>query len=131
MGFSTSVVVLIFAASFMYMAAMFYPQVETYHRNVQESEKISNQLWKEKMNTKLVIMDWSGDNITVYNNGSVSLNSSKIDIILNGRWQPYSSYTTNPEGVWPPKSSINVTIGVAAGRVEVVAANGASDYYTT
>lgn len=131
MGFSASAVVLIFAASFMYMAGMFYPLTETSHRNIQEAEKISNQLWKEKLNTKIVITNWdnSSNNITVYNNGSISLNSSRIDIILDGQLQPSSSYTVNPIGVWPPKTPINVTIG-AADRVKIIAANGASDYYT-
>jgi archaellum component FlaF (FlaF/FlaG flagellin family) len=126
MGFSTSAAVVIFAASLMYMAAMFYPLAEMSHRNVLEAEKSSNELWKEKLNTKIVITDWSGTNIIVYNNGSVALNSSKIDVIHNGTLK--SSYTVDPQGIWPPKTSINVNIGAASGRVKVIAANGASDY---
>ncbi|MCZ7382124.1 MAG: hypothetical protein O8C64_11230 [Candidatus Methanoperedens sp.] len=128
MGFSTSAVVVILTASLMYMAAMFYPLAEMSHRNVLEAEKISNELWKEKLNTKIVITNWSGTNIIVYNNGSVSLNSSKIDIVLDGQLKPSSSYTTNPGGIWPPKTSINVNIEAASGRVKIIAANGASDY---
>ncbi len=129
MGFSTSAVVLIFAAALMYMAALFYPMAETSHRNVVESEKISNQLWSEKLNTKISITDWTGYDITVYNNGSIALNSSKINIILNGKLQPTSYYTINPVGVWPPKTSIDVNVGASSGSVEVVAANGAADYF--
>jgi archaellum component FlaF (FlaF/FlaG flagellin family) len=129
MGFSTSAVVVILTASIIYMAAMFYPLAEMSHRNVIEAEKISNELWKEKLNTKIVITNWSSSNITVYNDGSVALNSSKIDIILDGQFKVPSSYTTNPGGIWPPKTSINVNIGAASGsRVKVIAANGASDY---
>jgi archaellum component FlaF (FlaF/FlaG flagellin family) len=125
MGFSTSAVVVILTASLMFMAAIFYPMAEMSHRNVLQAEKISNELWKEKLNTKIVITDWSGTNITVYNNGSVSLNSSKINVIYNGTLK---SYTADPQGVWPPKTSINVNIGAASGRVKIIAANGASDY---
>jgi archaellum component FlaF (FlaF/FlaG flagellin family) len=125
MGFSTSAVVVILTASIMYMAAMFYPLAEMSHRNVLDAEKISNELWKEKLNTKIVITNWSGTNITVYNNGSVALNSSTINVIHNGT---LISYTVDPQGIWPPKTSINVDIEVASGRVKIVAANGASDY---
>lgn len=125
MGFSTSAVVVIFTASLMYMAAMFYPLAEMSHRNVLEAEKNSNELWKEKLNTKMVITNWSSTNITVYNNGSVALNSSKINVIHNGT---ITSYTVYPQGIWPPKTSINVNIGAASGRVKIIAANGASDY---
>ncbi|MGB8217675.1 MAG: hypothetical protein WCE94_10285 [Candidatus Methanoperedens sp.] len=126
MGFSTSAVVVIFVASLMYMASMVYPQADMSHRNVLEAEKISNELWKEKLNTKIVITNWSGTSITVYNNGSVALNSSKINVIYNGTLK--SEYTAYPQGVWPPKTSINVDINAASGRVKIITANGASDY---
>jgi archaellum component FlaF (FlaF/FlaG flagellin family) len=127
MGFSTSAVMVIFAASLMYMAAMFYPLADMSHRNVLEAEKISNELWKEKLNTKIVITNWSSDNITVYNNGSIALNSSKINVIHNGTLKLL--YTVDPQGVWPPKTSINVDIEAASGRVKIIAANGAADYF--
>ncbi|VVB96163.1 Uncharacterised protein [uncultured archaeon] len=129
MGFSTSAVVVIFSASVMYMAAMFYPLADMSHRNTLVAEKVSNELWKEKLNTKIAITNWaSNGSITVYNNGSVALNSSKIDIVLDGQLKPSSSYKANPGGIWPPKTSINVNIGTASGRVKIIAANGASDY---
>ncbi len=129
MGFSTSAVVVILTASLLYMAAMFYPLAAMGHRNILEAEKVSNELWKEKLNTKIVITNWaSNGSITVYNNGSVTLNSSKIDIVLDGQLKRSSSYTANPVGTWPPKTSINVNIGAASGRVKIITANGASDY---
>lgn len=125
MGFSTSAVLVIFAASMMYMASTFYPLADMTHHSVLDAEKISNDLWNEKLNTKIVITNWSGPSVTVYNNGSVALNSSKINVIYNGT---LTSYTVNPEGVWPPKTSINVNFGAAGGRVKIISANGASDY---
>lgn len=131
MGFSTSAVVVIFAASVMYMGSIFYPVVDMSHRNILEAERMSNELWKEKMNTRLVISDWAGNTLTVYNNGSTVLDSSKVNVILDGELKSSSSYVINPEGVWPPKTSINIDIGAATGRVKIIAANGAADYMAT
>jgi archaellum component FlaF (FlaF/FlaG flagellin family) len=131
MGFSTSAVVVIFAASVIYLASIFYPVADMSHRNILEAERMSNELWKEKMNTKLIITDWAGNTLTVYNDGSAVLNSSKVNVILDGELKPSSSYVVNPEGVWPPKTSINIDIGAANGRVKIIAANGAADYIVT
>ena len=132
MGFSASAVVVIFTASIMYMAAIFYPLADMSYRQVQEAKKNSNELWNEKLNTKIVITNWDpvGKNLTVFNNGSMTLNSSKINIILNGEFKSSSSYTVNPPGVWPPETSIKVDIGSGSGRVKIITANGAADYYS-
>ena len=127
MGFSTSAVVAIFTVSLIYMASMFYPLAEMSYNNVQEANKYSNELWNEKLNTKIVITSWTDNGtLKVYNNGSVTLNSSKVNIILNGSWNPPVSI--NPGGVWPPSTPIDVDIGSPGGRVKIIAANGAADY---
>jgi len=130
MGFSTSAVMVIFIASILQMASMFYPMADMSYRQVQEAKKDSNELWNEKLNTKIVITNWDQDNknLTVFNNGSMTLNSSKINVILNGEFD--SSYTVNPGGVWPPETSINVTIEFVSGRVKIITENGAADYYS-
>ena len=124
MGFSTSAVVAIFTVSLIYMASMFYPLAEMSHHKVLEAEKNSNERWKEKLNTKIVITDWTGNILRVYNNGSVTLNSSKINVILDGKFKSF----VYPGGVWPPKTPIDVDIEVSSGRVKIIAANGAADY---
>lgn len=129
MGFSTSAVVVIFTASIMYMASMFYPLVDMSNKQVQEAEKISNELWKEKLNTKIVITNRGGTNLIIFNNGSTTLDSRKINVIIDGEFKPNPDVT--PGGVWPPKTSINVDIGVVNGRVKIVTANGAADYSVT
>lgn len=126
MGFSTSAVVAIFTVSLIYMASMFYPLAEMSYHKVLEAEKNSNERWNEKLNTKIFITDWASDTIKVYNNGSVTLNSSKINVMLNGSLK--SSFSVNPGGVWPPKTSIDVNIGASGGRVKIIASNGAADY---
>jgi len=129
MGFSTSAVVVIFTASIIYMASMFYPLVDMSNKQVQAAERNSNERWNEKLNTKIIITNWASDTITVYNNGSVTLNSSKINVMLNGELK--SSFSVNPGGVWPPETSIDVNIGASSGRVKIIAANGAADYMAT
>ena len=130
MGFSTSAVMIIFVASILQMASMFYPMADMSYRQVQEAKKNSNELWNEKLNTKIVITNWDQDsrNLTVFNNGSMTLNSGKINVISNGEFD--SSYTVNPGGVWPPETSINITIELASGRVKIITENGAADYYS-
>ncbi|VVB55082.1 Uncharacterised protein [uncultured archaeon] len=130
MGFSTSAVIVIFIASILQMASMFYPMADMSYRQVQEAKKSSNELWNEKLNTKIVITNWDqgSRNLTVFNNGSMTLNSSKINVILNGKFN--SSYSVNPGGVWPPETSINITIAFVSGRVKIITENGAADYYS-
>jgi archaellum component FlaF (FlaF/FlaG flagellin family) len=130
MGFSTSAVVVIFVASIMYMASMFYPLADMSYQQLQEAKKNSNELWNEKLNTKIVITKWDENIITVSNNGSIPLNSSKINVIINGEFKSSPSYTVYPIGVWPPKTSIDVNIGTGSGRVKIITANGAADYYS-
>jgi archaellum component FlaF (FlaF/FlaG flagellin family) len=129
MGFSTSAVVVIFTASIMYMASMFYPLVDMSNKHVQEAERNSNELWKEKLNTKIVITNRIGNDLTIFNNGSTTLDSRKINVIIDGEFKPNPSVT--PGGVWSPKTSINVDIGAANGRVKIITANGAADYFVT
>ncbi len=130
MGFSTSAVVAIFAASLILMAATFYPRVEMSNRQFQEANKDSNKLWNEKLNTKIVITDWSGNNLIVFNNGSMTLNASKINVVLDGEIMSDSYYTVTPGGVWPPRTSINVDVGAGSGRIKIITENGAADYYS-
>ena len=130
MGFSTSAVVVIFTASIMYMASMFYPLADMSYQQLQEAKKNSNELWNEKLNTKIVITKWEGNNLTVFNNGSIPLNSSKINVIIDGIFKSSPSYTVNPPGVWPPRTSIDVNIGTGSGKVKIITTNGAADYYS-
>ncbi|PWB51753.1 MAG: hypothetical protein C3F06_10090 [Candidatus Methanoperedenaceae archaeon] len=130
MGFSASAVVVIFTASIIYMATMFYPLGDMAFHQVQEAKKNSNDMWNEKLNTKIVITKWEGNSITVFNNGSIPLNSSKIDVIINGLFKSSPSYTVNPTGVWPPRTSIDVNIGTGSGKVKIITENGAADYYS-
>jgi archaellum component FlaF (FlaF/FlaG flagellin family) len=133
MGFSTSAVVAIFTVSLIYMTSMFYPVVEMYYNKVQEAEKTSNELRIEKLNTKINITDWTDRNLTVYNDGSITLDSSKINVILEGVLKSKSSFWVGSGRVWAPKTSI-VVENIERGsnkRVKIIAANGAADYMAT
>jgi archaellum component FlaF (FlaF/FlaG flagellin family) len=128
MGFSTSAVVVIFTASIFYIASMFYPLYDMSNKQVHEAEKYSNELWKEKLNTKIVITNRAGNDLTIFNDGSTTLDSGKINVIIDGEFKSGSSYIVSPGDVWPPKTSINVDIVDAGGRVKIITANGAADY---
>ncbi|MCX9013963.1 MAG: hypothetical protein OIN89_04065 [Candidatus Methanoperedens sp.] len=118
------------------MATLFYPVVDQSYQRVIKAKKDSNELWYEKLNTKIVIegTEMTGNelNITVYNNGSLALNSSKLDVIYGGTIlpSPLQSFTVSKQGVWSPKSSINVTISNADinQRLKIITSNGIADY---
>ncbi len=135
MGFSTSAAVIIFAASFMYLATIFYPLANLSNQRVLDAKKNLNDMQEDKLNTKIVItnsqVSGSDIDLTVYNNGSVTLNSSKLNVIYDGTF--LTSFSVSSQGVWTPRSPINVTIinGVTGKRVKLITANGASDYATT
>jgi archaellum component FlaF (FlaF/FlaG flagellin family) len=131
MGFSISAVVVIFTASIIYMASMYYPLVDLSYNKVQEANKYSNELWNEKLNTKIVISNRVGNNLTIFNNGSTTLDSRNINVIIDGEFKSISSYSVSPGGIWPPKTSINVDIVAAGGRVKIITSNGAADYSIT
>ena len=135
MGFSTSAAVAIFAASLIYMASIFYPLVNLSNHRILEAKKNLNDMQDDKLNTRIVIANsqisgGSNLNVTVFNNGSVPLNSSKLNVIHDGIFT--TSFAVDNYGVWPPRRSINVTIyGITGGRVKIVTANGATDYAAT
>ncbi len=135
MGFSTSAAVVIFAASIVYMAAILYPLANLSSHRVLEAKTSQFEIQYDKLNTNIVIantqVSGSDINVTIYNNGSVTLNSSKLNVIYDGTF--YTSFTVSGQGVWVPKSPIYVTIikGVTGKRVKILAANGASAYAVT
>ncbi len=134
MGFSTSAVVVVFVASMMYMASIFYPLTSMSYHRVLEAKKNSNDMQYEKLNTRLAITNTqlTGSDliVTIYNNGSVTLNPGKLNVIYNGSLK---SFTASRSGVWVPRSSINITINNVAinSRVKIITASGASDYAVT
>ncbi len=134
MGFSTSAAVVIFAASVVYMATIFYPFASLSYHRVLDAKKNLNDMQFDKLNTKIVIANTQSDgsnlNITVYNNGSVTLNASKLNVIHNGTF--VSSFSVSQQGVWTPKNFINVTLsGITGGRTKIITSNGVADYAVT
>lgn len=136
MGFSTSASVVILAASLMYIATIFYPFANLSYHRVLDAKKNLNDIQFDKLNTKIVITNTqiagSNLNITVYNNGSATLNASKLNVIHNGALLSASSFSVSREGVWTPRNFINVTLnGITSGRTKIITSNGISDYAVT
>ncbi len=131
MGFSVSAAVVVIAASLIYMATIFYPLENLSNQRVLEAKKNYNEMQNDRLNTKIVIADSRTSdgnlNVTVFNNGSVTINSSKLNVIHDGVLT--TSFAVDGHGVWSPRRSINVTIyGATGGRVKIITANGAADY---
>jgi archaellum component FlaF (FlaF/FlaG flagellin family) len=136
MGFSTSASVVILAASLMYMATIFYPFANLSYHRVLDAKKNLNDMQFDKLNTKIVITNTYNDggklNITIYNNGSVTLNASKLNVIHNGTLLSASSFNVSQEGIWTPRNFINVTLKeITSGRTKIITSNGAADYIFT
>ncbi len=136
MGFSTSASVVILAASLMYMATIFYPFTNLSYHRILDAKKNFNDMQYDKLNAKIVIANTHSDgtnlNLTVYNNGSVTLNASKLNVIHNGTLLSASSFSVSQEGIWTPKNFINVTLnGITNGRTKIITSNGAADYIVT
>jgi archaellum component FlaF (FlaF/FlaG flagellin family) len=134
MGFSTSASVVILAASLMYMATIFYPLANLSYQRVLDAKKNLNDMQYDKLNTKIVIASTQSDggklNITVFNNGSVTLNASRLNVIHNGTLVP--SFSVSQEGVWTPRNFINVTLnGTTSGRTKIITSDGVADYAVT
>ena len=134
MGFSTSASVVILAASLMYMATIFYPFANLSYHRVLDAKKNLDDMQFDKLNTKIVITNTQNDGgnlkITVYNNGSVTLNASKLNVIHDGAL--ISSFSVSQEGVWTPRNFINVTLnGITSGRTKIITSNGVADYAVT
>lgn len=134
MGFSTSITVVIFAASFFYIASIVYPLADMSYQRVIEAEEVSYNIQYEKLHTRVVITNiqpnGSDLTVTVFNNGSVPLNSSRLNVLHNGAITSF--FTVSEQGVWSPKSRINVTInGVNEGRVKIITQSGVADYAIT
>ncbi len=136
MGFSTSASVVILAASLMYMATIFYPFANLSYHRVLDAKKNFDDIQFDKLNTKIVITNTQNDGgnlkMMVYNNGSVTLNASKLNVIHDGALLSASSFSVSQEGVWTPRNFINVTInGITSGRTKIITSNGISDYAVT
>ena len=118
----------------LYIAAMFYPLTDQSYQRVIEAKKDLSEIWYDKLNSRIVVTDTnltgSELNITLYNNGSLTLNSSKLDVVYDGTILPSQSFTVSKQGVWSPKSSINVTISNAETnkRIKIIASNGVAGY---
>ncbi len=136
MGFSTSASVVILAASLMYMATIFYPFANLSYQRVLDAKKNLNDMQFDKLNTKIVITNTQNDGgnlkMMVYNNGSVTLNASKLNVIHNGTLISASSFSVSQEGVWTPRNFTNVTLnGITSGRTKIITSNGVADYAVT
>ncbi len=136
MGAETSVVVALLFVGFLFVATSIYSLVNYDQNLVKKAQYDQDTMKKAKMQTDITITNiWPANppylNITVQNTGETTLNSSALEIFVNGNYYP--SYNLSPIGnTWVPKNSKNISILTGSypnnSRIKVVAENGISAY---
>ena len=129
----TSVVIALFFIGFLFVSAMVYSSVDYYKNLVKNAQYEQDTMKKAKIQTDITIINMTNSssrlNITLKNTGRVTLNSSLLDVFVDGVSYPYNLTTVGY--VWPPQNKMNITIPVTVStgsRIKVVAENGISDY---
>lgn len=141
MGFETAAVVAIFFISAAILGTTAYTVVSASEERIDEANDIKHDIQVKRLQTDIEITNTTTDNssgsydltVTVSNTGSVSLDSDKLNVIVNGAIRLYSF--TSPT-TWAPDETKNLTIdniptdSKAEHRVKVTTENGIADYAT-
>jgi flagellar protein FlaF len=137
MGFSTSIAVVILFLGTLLIVTSIYPTLDRSTEMLMEARAAQQERMLDQLNTKITItgitQQGSDLNITVRNDGSTVLDSSELDVLLDGSYVTPGSIT--PSGVWTPDTSINVILTdvspLTNRRIKIIAKNGQSDYATS
>ncbi len=133
MSAETSVVVALFFIGFLAAAATVYSSIDYYKNLVKNAQYEQDTIKKARMQTDITITNVTNRttslNLTLKNTGRTTLNSSSLDVFVNGNFYNYNLTTAG--NIWVPENSTNITIPVApktGDRIKIVAENGISDY---
>lgn len=125
MGFATSIAVVIIFVSLLITATVYYPLLLNSYKNLEESKNEKHEIQMEQLNTAIKIINITGNNITVSNNGTTVLNASKSDVLVDG---VYTTYTVTPSGLWLPGENAVFVVSGNYSRIKIVTENGVSAY---
>ena len=125
MGFATSIAVVIIFVSLLITATVYYPLLLNSYKNLEESKNEKHEIQMEQLNTAIKIINITGNNITVSNNGTTVLNASKSDVLVDG---VYTTYTVTPSGFWLPGENAVFVVSGNYSRIKIVTENGVSAY---
>lgn len=133
MGAETSVVIALFFAGFLAVAAIAYSSVDYYSNLVKNAQYEKDIIKKARMQTDITIMNITNTatqlNLTVKNTGKTTLNASAMNVFINGN--PYIYSVTTTGNVWVSQNSTNISIPVSINvgdRIKITSENGVSDY---
>jgi len=143
MGFSVSAAMAIFFSAFIGMSLIFGMAVIEYLENTKEGAEIKSAHLMERWRTDIQILNVSYNStanimwINLTNKGSTTLNTTDIDVIVNGVVCTSSITTMQVEGMsttlWNPGETLYIELNIATantGRVKVVTGNGVYAYAT-
>ena len=135
MGFSVSASFAIFLVGFLVLASVAYTSLSNGMNLVSEGRNEQNNRMSDELQTDINItnVNFNSGTLTVEikNTGSVVLNSSSTDLLINGTIQT-ENISYSPVKVWIPDKTLTVTITSSTGtpsRVKAVTENGISSYW--
>ncbi|MCK5659731.1 MAG: hypothetical protein KAH86_00110 [Methanosarcinales archaeon] len=85
MGFETSATVLILLGGFIVLSSATYSTLEYSIQSVDDARSLRDERMFDNLNTKMVITNITDAGVLVaYNNGTTTLDATKINVIING-----------------------------------------------
>ena len=139
MGFSVSATFAIFLIGFLVMASLSYNSLSSSVELINDGRRDQHDRMSDELQTDINITSAnydSGSNtltVIVENIGSIVLDASEIDLLIDGEIKSADYITMNPAKVWIPEETLTITasnVSLSPSRVKVVAENGISDYYS-
>ena len=114
MGFSVSAsTAIVFAGVFLAMGVL-YPAVSNGYERVTDAEIDRDDAQLDMRNTDINITNVTADQIKVRNEGSTSLDADKVDLVINGVYQPRDDFNPEVDGdastsLWLPGETLKIT----------------------
>ena len=107
MGFETSAAVLILIGGFIVLSSATYSTLEYSLDSVSDARMLHDERMFDKFNTKMVITNITDTGVlTAYNNGTTTLDATKINVIINGTLMPSNMSTRTV--AWVPRGEIEI-----------------------
>ncbi|MDY6865181.1 MAG: hypothetical protein SVY15_04315 [Halobacteriota archaeon] len=135
MGFSVSASIAIFLLGSLVMGSLAYTSMSNSARLVNDGQNEQHERMREELQTDINITSTDYNltlqrlQVSVENTGSIVLDSSEVDLIIDGTIS--SSLSFSPSKVWIPENNLIITatgVSSSPNRVKVVTENGVSDY---
>lgn len=139
MSADTSVVIALFFIGFLVVASTVYSSIDYYQKQTKNAQYEQDTMNKARMQTDITIINVTKNtnldimNLTIKNTGRTTLNSSMLNVFVEGLPYPYNS--TSAGNTWVPENITSITIYSLPNvstytnyRIKVVSENGISDY---